>query len=117
MSDGPEARRDRRTTSPLPTGNTCSACRNKVSVDATLCPSCGHALVARGKWVTAPGAKAASVISFLLPGVGQLIQGKRLLAILLFSSAVVLWFAFLGWIVHCAAAYDAATFKEYRRIA
>ncbi len=53
----------------------------------------------------------AALCSFFIPGLGQLLQGRLLMAILQFFLAVVLWFIFLGWIVHLWSILDAALWK------
>lgn len=53
----------------------------------------------------------AAFISFLIPGLGQLCQGRILMAIIHFISAVMLWLVLLGWIIHIWSIYDAAVFK------
>lgn len=51
----------------------------------------------------------AGLASFFIPGLGQLVQGRLLRALVMFVLATVLWWIFLGWIVHLWSAYDAAT--------
>jgi TM2 domain-containing membrane protein YozV len=53
----------------------------------------------------------ASLASFLIPGLGQLIQGRLLPAILFFVFSGILWFFLLGWIIHLWACLDAALWK------
>ncbi len=53
----------------------------------------------------------AALCSFFLPGLGQLIQGRLLMAIFQFVMAAVLWWFFLGWIIHLWSIIDAAMFK------
>lgn len=53
----------------------------------------------------------AALASFFIPGLGQLIQGRFLRAILFFISASVLWWFLLGWIIHLWATLDAALWK------
>lgn len=53
----------------------------------------------------------AALASFLIPGLGQLIQGRLLMAILHFVLAAVLWIFLLGWIIHIWSIVDAALFK------
>ena len=53
----------------------------------------------------------SALASFFIPGLGQLIQGRLLLAIIMFVSAGVLWFFLLGWIIHLWSILDAAMFK------
>ena len=53
----------------------------------------------------------ASLASFVLPGLGQLIQGRLLPAILFFLFTGILWFFLLGWVIHLWACLDAALWK------
>lgn len=42
----------------------------------------------------------AALASFFIPGLGQLLQGRLVIAIFMFVLAAVLWFFLLGWAVH-----------------
>lgn len=53
----------------------------------------------------------AALCSFFIPGLGQLLQGRILMAALHFCLAGVLWFFLLGWLVHLWSIIDAAMFK------
>lgn len=53
----------------------------------------------------------AAVCSFFIPGLGQLVQGRLLLAVIMFIAASLLWFFFLGWIIHLWSILDAALWK------
>jgi TM2 domain-containing membrane protein YozV len=53
----------------------------------------------------------AALCSFFIPGLGQLLQGRLVIAAVMFVSAAVLWFVFLGWIIHLWSILDAAKFK------
>ena len=53
----------------------------------------------------------AALCSFFIPGLGQLIQGRVLMALLMFVLAAVLWWFLLGWIIHLWSIVDAAMFK------
>ncbi|QLI82703.1 hypothetical protein HZU75_14900 [Chitinibacter fontanus] len=52
----------------------------------------------------------AALCSFFLPGLGQLLQGRLLKAILMFVLAGALWVIFMGWIIHLWSILDAAKF-------
>lgn len=54
----------------------------------------------------------AALCSFFIPGLGQLIQGRLLKAIVMFVLAAVLWVFWLGWIVNIWSIIDAAMFKS-----
>ena len=53
----------------------------------------------------------AALASFFIPGLGQLLQGRVLLAGFQFVLAIVLWFFLLGWAVHLWSIVDAALWK------
>ncbi|CAA9230285.1 MAG: FIG01059229: hypothetical protein [uncultured Chthoniobacterales bacterium] len=54
----------------------------------------------------------AALCSFFIPGLGQLIQGRLLMAIIMFVLAGVLWLVLLGWLIHLWSIIDAAMFKK-----
>jgi TM2 domain-containing membrane protein YozV len=66
---------------------------------------------------TGPGAAGnviAALCSFFIPGLGQLVQGRILSALIFFIGAGVVWFislGTLGWIVHIWSCVDAALWK------
>lgn len=73
---------------------TCAECGNRLSSNAMSCPHCGNVLrepeppvVAVPKW--SPG--VAAVLSFLIPGLGQMYKGQ------IFNG--------LGWFVVTAIGY------------
>jgi len=53
----------------------------------------------------------AAVCSFFIPGLGQLVQGRLLKAIVMFVLAIALWIVWLGWIIHLWSILDAALYK------
>jgi TM2 domain-containing membrane protein YozV len=53
----------------------------------------------------------AALASFFIPGLGQLLQGRPLMALCHFVLAGALWFIFLGWVVHIWSVIDAAVYK------
>ena len=53
----------------------------------------------------------AAVCSFFIPGLGQLVQGRILVALVHFVLAGLLWIIWLGWIVHLWSIIDAARWK------
>ena len=59
----------------------------------------------------------AAAASFFIPGLGQLLQGRLLLAIVQFVLAALLWLVLLGWIIHLWSILDAALFKSRDRYA
>jgi TM2 domain-containing membrane protein YozV len=52
----------------------------------------------------------AAIASFLLPGLGQLCQGRIKPAVGFFILTIAMWLIFLGWIGNLLAAWEAATF-------
>ena len=53
----------------------------------------------------------AALGSFFIPGLGQLLQGRLMMAIIQFVLAAVLWFFLLGWAIHLWSVLDAAMWK------
>ncbi|MDA0293139.1 MAG: hypothetical protein O3A75_08080 [Verrucomicrobia bacterium] len=56
----------------------------------------------------------AALASLLVPGLGQLVQGRFFSALLFFAGAGVLWsisFGTLGWIMHLWSSLNAALWK------
>ena len=53
----------------------------------------------------------AALCSFFIPGLGQLLQGRLLIAVVQFVLASLLWFFLLGWIIHLWSIIDAARFE------
>lgn len=56
----------------------------------------------------------AAICSFFIPGLGQLVQGRLLMAIVMFVLAAVLWIVLLGWLIHLWSILDAALYKPRR---
>ncbi|HVX15374.1 MAG TPA: hypothetical protein VHC22_29565 [Pirellulales bacterium] len=56
----------------------------------------------------------AALCSFFIPGLGQLLQGRLLMAIVQFVLAGLLWFVFMGWAIHLWSVLDAAMFNPNR---
>ena len=59
----------------------------------------------------------AAVCSFFIPGLGQLVQGRILMALVQFVLAGVIWvisFGTMGWVVHIWSVIDAALWKGPR---
>ena len=53
----------------------------------------------------------AALCSFFIPGLGQLLQGRLLMAIVQFVLAGGLWFFLLGWVIHLWSIIDAARYN------
>lgn len=56
----------------------------------------------------------AAVCSFFIPGLGQLVQGRVMMALVQFVLAAALWVVWLGWIIHLWSIIDAAVWKRRR---
>lgn len=50
----------------------------------------------------------AALASLLIPGLGQLLQGRMGAGFLHFVLAGVLWIVMLGWVIHLWSVVDAA---------
>lgn len=50
----------------------------------------------------------AALASFIYPGLGQLVQGRPLKALIHFVLGTVLWVIFMGWIMHIWSALEAS---------
>ena len=57
----------------------------------------------------------AALCSFFIPGLGQLLQGRWILAGVQFVLAALLWVILLGWIVHLWSIVDAALYRGPER--
>ncbi|MFO0945007.1 MAG: hypothetical protein U1D30_03535 [Planctomycetota bacterium] len=56
----------------------------------------------------------AALCSFFIPGLGQLLQARPLIALIQFVLAAVLWVVYLGWIIHLWSILDAAMYDPSR---
>lgn len=56
----------------------------------------------------------AALASFFVAGLGQLLQGRLVIAAIQFVLAAVLWCVFLGWVIHLWSIIDAACFTPPR---
>jgi len=57
----------------------------------------------------------AALASFFIPGLGQLLQGRWVVAGLMFLMTAVLWMILLGWIIHLWSIIDAAMYEKPER--
>lgn len=65
--------------------------------------------------MAAPGSTGnviAALASFFIPGLGQLLQGKLIRALVMFVAAAVLWWFMLGWLIHLWSIIDAALYRR-----
>jgi TM2 domain-containing membrane protein YozV len=53
----------------------------------------------------------AAICSFFIPGLGQLVQGRLLKAVIMFVLAGLLWWILMGWIIHLWSVIDAALYR------
>ena len=56
----------------------------------------------------------AALCSFFIAGLGQLLQGRWVMALVQFLAAAIIWavsFGTMGWIVHIWSTIDAAVWK------
>jgi hypothetical protein len=66
---------------------------------------------------TGPGSGGnviAALCSLFIPGLGQLVQGRILVALVFFVGSGVLWFisfGTLGWIIHLWSCINAALWR------
>lgn len=96
---------------------TCPECRKEISSAAASCPGCGHPMmasplslplaVAPPKW--SPG--VAALLSFLIPGAGQMYKGQVGNGLVWFFFVIVGYFALLvpGLILHLLCIIGAAS--------
>jgi TM2 domain-containing membrane protein YozV len=54
----------------------------------------------------------AALCSFFVPGLGQLVQGRFLAAVLYFVGTWILWCCCLGWLPHVISIIDAAVWRR-----
>jgi len=53
----------------------------------------------------------AALCSFFIPGLGQLVQGRWIKAIFMVVLAAILWWFWMGWLVHLWSIVDAAVYS------
>lgn len=89
----------------------CPVCRNNCSVQAAVCPKCGHPFVVQGYPLPATqntkpkkrwNGLVAMLLSLLIPGVGQIYKGQVLSGILWFVIVAIGYamFIFPGLFLH-----------------
>ena len=59
----------------------------------------------------------AAICSFFIPGLGQLVQGRPIKALVHCVLGVILWFLFLGWVMHVWSALEAALWRPRDQVA
>ena len=55
----------------------------------------------------------AALCSFFVPGLGQLVQGRVIKALVHFVMTGILWVFGLGWIMHLWSTISAARYRGY----
>ncbi len=60
---------------------------------------------------SSPNNVIPALVSFFIPGLGQLLQGRLLTALLHFVLTGVLWFFFLGWLGHIYSCFEATRWQ------
>ena len=73
-----------------------------------------HRLGSPTHTMSSPGSTGnviAALASFFIPGLGQLLQGRWILAGIQFVLAAVLWWFLLGWLIHIWSIVSAARFQ------
>lgn len=88
----------------------CPACGRGVSPHAGACPGCGHPLRVQSTGSTSQ--VLAGIASFVVPGLGQLVQGRPIAGVLMFGAGCVMWVFFMGWVMHIIAAVEAASHRH-----
>jgi TM2 domain-containing membrane protein YozV len=57
----------------------------------------------------------AAICSFFYAGLGQLVQGRLVMALIQFVLATVLWWTcWMGWVIHLWSIIDAALWRGPR---
>jgi uncharacterized paraquat-inducible protein A len=92
----PEAEMCRCGEPPRNGSNFCAACGDPTYADERVCPRCGATLVSEGRSSrTVVGSRGTSpvamaIISFIIPGLGQLLMGQTTKAIVMFFITILL---------------------------
>lgn len=87
----------------------CPECQHQVSRTAVSCPSCG------AKLRDGSSNGVAAVLSFLIPGLGQMYQGRVVTGIVLFVLFFVTIWILIGVIFWFIAVLDAALYSPKSR--
>ncbi|MCJ7443669.1 MAG: zinc ribbon domain-containing protein [Methanotrichaceae archaeon] len=92
----------------------CHNCGAEIDINAEICPKCGVRQKSGG--VSTTGEKSpivAAVLSFLIPGLGQMYVGKMKRGLVLLAAALLLLVTGVGYIVvMIASIYDAYKLAE-----
>ncbi|WP_114239520.1 hypothetical protein [Dyella sp. C9] len=58
------------------------------------------------------GKVPAAIASLLIPGLGQLLQRRPWIALVMIVLAVILWIIRMGWVIHLWSCLDAAIYRR-----
>lgn len=89
---------------------TCPDCGGKVSSTAPACPHCGYTDDSRPRSEPSSSQALCAIASFFVPGLGQLIQGRPVTAVVLFIACAFSWLVLMGWVFSFYAAWDASMY-------
>lgn len=68
-------------------------------------------IMSNGPGPGSAGNVLAAICSFFIPGLGQLVQGRIFMALIMFVLAGILWWFLLGWLIHLWSVIDAALYR------
>lgn len=95
---------------------TCPECQKEISSAAASCPGCGHPMMAPAQMAAAPpqakwSGGIAALLSFLIPGAGQMYKGQVANGLLWFVFVVAGYCALIvpGLILHLFCIIGAAS--------
>lgn len=88
----------------------CPDCTHMVSKRAAQCPSCGCSLRPRAKPKKDPGISA--VLSFFVPGLGQIYNGQIAMGLAMMMLTIGLYFIVVGLFVHVWLIFDAYSYAK-----
>lgn len=80
----------------------CPRCAEQVLAAAVVCRHCRFDFERSGR-----GGCGPALLSLVVPGLGQVVRGEYVAAVVYFLLAVVLWAAFLGWVINIVSAFAA----------
>lgn len=104
---------------------TCGECGNQLSSNAASCPHCGNVIREQGTAVVvqqvektanwSPG--VAAILSFLLPGLGQMYKGQIFNGLGWFVLTAIGYVCFVipGVVLHLCCIFGAASGDPYKR--
>ena len=92
----------------------CPECKSNISDQAYMCPSCGYEVKQKQP---EPSLGIAAILSFFIPGLGQLYKGQILNGLLWLALVVVGYSLFLvpGLILHLFCIIGAVTQSQVKK--